>query len=170
MAYRRQILGIFSYLDDLLRALEGMKEGDVRVHTVYSPTPRHEIKEALAERPSPVRYFTLVGAVLGLCTGLGLAIYAGQQWQFITGGKPVVALIPFMVVGFEFTILFGIFGNLTGLFIHGRLPRLRMPEHYDSRFTGDRFGVLVHCMEAEREFVIRAMREAGAEEVHESER
>jgi hypothetical protein len=30
--------------------------------------------------------------------------------------------------------------------------------------------VLVYCIDAEREFVIRAMREAGAEEVHESER
>lgn len=169
MAPSRQILGNFSYLDDLLRALKEIKKRNVKIHTIYSPVWHHEIKDALGERQSQVRYFTLTGAILGLFTGLSLAIFAGQQWQFITSGKPVVALIPFMIVGFEFTILFGIFGNLTGMLILSRLPRFRIPEHHDPRFTRDRFGLLVYCTETDRDSVVTILKEAGAEEVHESE-
>lgn len=169
MARRRALMGIFSYLDDLLASIEEMKKARVKIHTVYSPMARHEIQEALGLKPSPVRFFTLLGAVLGFVLGVSLAVYAGLQWEFITSGKPVMAWIPFMIVGFEFTILFGIFGNLAGVLINGRMPRFRLPDHYDPRFTQDRFGVLAFCTEEEREAVSRLMKEAGAEEIHEVE-
>jgi len=70
-------------------------------------------------------------------------------------------------VGFEFTILLGIIFTLAGLLIQTRLPRVRIPNHYDPRFTQDRFGIVVSCGEAEREIVFKILKDAGAEEVHE---
>jgi molybdopterin-containing oxidoreductase family membrane subunit len=160
------ILGVFPYLDDLLRALAELKAAGVPVDTVFSPTPRHEIYGALGLRPSPVRFFTLLGGSLGVAAGLSLASYAHLQWEFVTGGKPVLAWIPFVVVGFEFTILFGVLFTLASLLFKSRLPSLTLPPCYDPRFSGDRFGVFVSLGGGESERIRRIFRENGAEEVH----
>lgn len=160
------ILGIFPYLDDLLRALKHLKSSRIPVHTVFSPTSRPEIQEILALKPSPVRFFTLLGGTLGVAAGISLASYAHLQWEFVTGGKPVLAWIPFVIVGFEFTILFGVLFTLGALLFKSRLPKLRLPDYYDPRFSGDRFGVFVSCSDSERERTRKVLKENGAEEVH----
>jgi len=167
MAQGSQILGVFPYLDDVLRAIRAAREAKVRVHTVYSPTPCREIQEALGVRPSPVRFFTLLGGILGLTGGLSLAVFTVLQWNFITGGKPIVAFIPFVVVGFEMTILLGFLFTLVGMLLNNRMPRFRLPEHYDPRFSEDRFGVLVTCPDGRVEEALSLLRESGAEDVHE---
>ena len=167
MSREPAVLGIFPYLDDLLKAVAAMRERRIRIRTVYSPTPCHEIQEALGTRPSPVRYFTLFGGILGLCGGLSLATYAMLQWGFITGGKPVVPWVPFVVVGFEMTILVGFLCTLAGMLLNNRMPRIRLPQSYDPRFSEDRFGILVQCEGGQREDVRGLFVEAGAEEIHE---
>ena len=159
------ILGIFPYLDDLLRALKQLKASGISVHTVFSPTPRPEIREVLGLKPSPIRFFTLLGGSLGVATGIALASYAHLQWGFVTGGKPVLAWLPFVVVGFEFTILFGVLFTLGSLLIKSRLPRLRLPDFYDPRFSGDRFGVFVSGADAALERTRKILLETGAEEL-----
>jgi len=116
-----------------------------------------------------VRYFTLCGGLLGAIGGVSLASYAHLQWSFITSGKPVLAWIPFVVIGFEFTILLGVLFTIAGLLINARLPRIRVPDAYDPRFSLDRFGILVSCREEEKESVSKLLREAGAEELREVE-
>lgn len=160
------ILGIFSYLDDLLKALKHLKASGIPVHTVFSPTPRHEIQEVLDLKPSPVRFFTLFGGSLGVAGGISLASYAHLQWEFVTSGKPVLAWLPFVVVGFEFTILFGVLFTLASLLFKSRLPNLRLPDYYDPRFSGDRFGIFISGGDEDRERTRRILKENGAEEVH----
>jgi hypothetical protein len=46
------------------------------------------------------------------------------------------------------------------------MPRLHLPDHYDPRFSEDRFGILVNCPDAREEEVRRLLMGAGAEEVH----
>lgn len=167
MAERTGLLGVFSYLDDLLAALRTFDKHNRPVHAVYSPVPRHEIREALGLKPSSVRYFTLTGGILGLCTGVGLLVYTCLQWKFIVSGKPVVPFVPAVVVGFEFCILLGVLFNLLGMLTRARLPQLRLSSHYDDRFSQNRFGVVVLCTAQEREDVSKVLQEAGAEEIHE---
>jgi molybdopterin-containing oxidoreductase family membrane subunit len=166
MTDKKNVMGVFAYMDDLISALQGLKEKGVSVHTVYTPTPRHEILQALGVKPSPVRYFTLAGGILGVLTGVGLVVYTSLQWNFIVGGKPIVPLVPSVVVGFEFCILLAILFNLAGMLINARMPKIRLPDHYEARFTQDRFGVLVTCAENDKEIAEKILREAGAEEVH----
>jgi hypothetical protein len=162
------MMAIFSALDELLAALQAVRVGSFRVHTVYSPVPRHEIRELLKLPTSPIRYFTLTGGILGLLTGFSLTIYTVLQWKFIVSGKPIIPWIPAVVVGFEFTILIAILFNLAGLLINARLPGIRRPDHFDPRFTHDRFGLVVLCSEDEREKLSKLLRECGAEEIHEA--
>jgi hypothetical protein len=167
MAQQPALMAIFSTLDALLATLESVQAGGFRVDTVYSPVPRHEIGEALGVKRSPVRFFTLTGGILGILTGVGLVIYTSAQWKFIVGGKPVIPVVPAVIVGFEFCVLVAIIFTLAGLLINTRLPRLRLPDHHDPRFTGNRFGVLVPCPADQREALSKILMESGAEEVHE---
>jgi molybdopterin-containing oxidoreductase family membrane subunit len=167
MAQKLFYLGIFAYLDDVMSVLHETKKAGMKVDTIFSPIPSHEINEALGLKPSPVRYFTLFGGILGIVAGLCLAIYASTQWSFVVGGRPVIAWVPFVVVGFELCILFAVLSTVAGLLINTRLPKLKVPDHYDPRFTVDRFGVLILCSETEQENVIKVLKKCGVEEVHE---
>jgi molybdopterin-containing oxidoreductase family membrane subunit len=81
----------------------------------------------------------------------------------IVSGKPVVALVPWFIVGFEFTVLFAVFGNVLGLISQARLPRFESPPDYEERFSGDRFGVLARCQADEKDELTRFFKENGAE-------
>jgi Alternative complex III, ActD subunit len=168
MATQPAVMAIFEAVDGLFAALKTLKTGSFKVHTVYSPVPLHEVSDVLELPRSPVRLFTLVGGILGILTGMGLTVYTCLQWKFIVSGKPIIPWIPAVVVGFEFCILIAILFNLIGLLTKARLPRFRRPEDYDSRFTRDRFGLLVLCAENERETLTKMLRDCGAEEVHEA--
>jgi hypothetical protein len=160
------LLGIFVYLDDLIKALESLGREKVKVHKVYSPVRSHRIMEALKMKPSLVRFFTLAGGIMGACTGFGLSVYTALQWRFIVSGKPIVPVLPYVIETFEFCILLGVFLNLGGILLLSRLPRTRLPEHYDPRFSEDRFGVVVLCGEGDKQRVSQILSHSGADEVY----
>jgi hypothetical protein len=158
-------MGVFIYLDDLLSALKGLKE-ITRDITVFAPSDHEEIQEVLQQKPSPVRFFTLFGGLFGLLSGISLAVYTVIQWKFVVSGKPIIPFVPFVIVGFEFLILFGVLSSFAGLLILSRLPRFRLPSYYDPRFSNDHFGVLVSCGVGEKETITGLLKKAGAEEIH----
>jgi hypothetical protein len=159
------MLGVFSYQDDVLRALRAFKERNIPAHRVYSPARSEEIAEALKMKPSPVRFFTLTGGVLGVTTGFGLSIYTAVQWHFVVSGKPPVPLIPYVIEGFEFCILLGVLLTLAGILLLSGMPRFRLPDHYDPRFSEDRYGIVVICAEHHESELTQILQEAGAEEI-----
>ena len=114
---------------------------------------------------SPVRLFTLLGALTGTVSGFLLTIWSSMQWGLITGCKPVASVPPYVVIAFELTILFGGVATLIGLVTLGRLPRFRPSPAYDPRFSSDRFGVAVHCAPDRSASVRQILQTAGAEEV-----
>ena len=169
MASNPGILGVFTYVDDLLAALKALKEAKLAVQAVYSPLRREEIQEAMGPKPSVVRIFTLVGGVLGGIALVSLATYAHLGWKLDTGGKPVLPWIPWVVVFFEGLILFAVLSTVISMVFKGRMPRWRLPNGYDVRFSEDRFGIQVSCPPGEFERALKILRESGAEEIHEIE-
>ena len=162
---RTGVLGVFAYLDTTTDAIRRLKAKGFPL-TVYSPTPRHEIEEALESPESAVRIFTIMGAFTGTAAGAALAIWTSLNWPLIVGGKEIVSLPAFSVIMFEVTILLGALSTVAGLFITGRLPRIGRPEGlYHPSFTSNRFGVFVHVAPEHFEEVQTIMTESGSEEV-----
>jgi molybdopterin-containing oxidoreductase family membrane subunit len=155
----------FEHFDRFLKAIRVLRASGFDNLRVASPVPRHEIDEALGRRESPVRVFTLVGAILGGTVGLGLTINTSIGYPLITGGKPIVSMPTFIVIAFELTILFGAIGTLLGLLVNARFPRLRIGPAFDPRFCEDRFGLFVYCTEDQLETTSNILRIAGAIEV-----
>ena len=162
---RTGVLGVFPYLDTLTHAVENLRGRGYPV-TVYSPTPRHEIEEAVDTPESAVRIFTLMGAFAGTAAGTWLATWASLDWALIVGGKEIVAIPAFTVIMFEVTVLIGALSTVAGLFLTSRLPRLGKSEAlYHPSFTADRFGVFVHVAPEHFEEVQTILTESGSEEV-----
>jgi molybdopterin-containing oxidoreductase family membrane subunit len=142
---RISIMGLFASEEKAASAIRELRGSAYILERVHSPIPSHVIARALQLPKSRVGWFTLAGGVTGFFTGFLLAVFTATRWSLIVGGKPVVALVPFFIVGFEFTILFAVFGNVLGVISQARLPRFRMSEGYDPGFSGSRFGVLASC-------------------------
>lgn len=165
---RTGVLGVFPHLDTTVDAIRRLKEEGHEM-TVYSPTPRHEIEEALESPESPVRIFTLVGAFTGTAAGAAIAIWTSLDWPLITGGKEIVSLPAFSVIMFEVTILLGALSTVAGLFINARLPYLsfmdRQPALYHPSFSAGHFGIFAHVAPEQYDSVRSIFRESGSEEV-----
>ena len=166
MSEHVQLLAIFPYIDDLIKALRVLKWNKIDIPAVHSPVPNREIGELMGKSSSPIRYFTLCGCILGVLTGFGLSRYTAWQWEFIVSGKPPVPIVPYVIVAFEFCILFGVLFTVIGMLIQTRLPKWKLPKSYDARVTGDRFSVVVNCPAEKSESVTQMLHDAGAEEIH----
>ena len=170
MAKKLAVVGIFAYLNEVVSAVEGLRKQEVPIEAVYSPMRTEEIREALGEPLLGLgRFFTLTGAILGILTGIFLAWYTAAQWRFVVGGKPPIPVIPTVVPAFEFLILIAVFFTLGGLLFLNRMPKMRLPAHYDKRFSQDRFGILVYCTDADCVRVSNILSDSGAEEVRQIE-
>lgn len=160
------VLGIFVHTDSMLEALRQARARQVEVRDVYTPVPNEEVAEFLSPRTSPVRFVTVTGALLGLVGGMALAIGTSLVWSIIVAGKPVTAVIPFLVVGFELTILLGALATLVALLVFGGLPYRRFPgAAYRPQFSDDRFGVWLGGTGEAAAAARRLLEEAGAVEV-----
>lgn len=166
MHTKQGLLAVFAYVDDLLGALDALKARAARIEAVYSPLRLPEIDEILDKKPSIVRLITLIGGILGGTSFVALAIYSHMSYRLITSGKPVFPAVPWFIVLFEGVILLAVIFSVCAWVLKGHLPRVRLATAYDARFSGDRFGVLVSCTDAETEEVRRFFESLRAEEVN----
>ncbi len=149
---------VFDEKEDFVAKLKeivdaGISPKDIRVIT---PIPVHEVDEILGTHPhrSKIKYFTLVGALTGFTAGYALTTYTHLSWEnppLIVGGKPLVSVIPFFVIAYELTILFGGIATFIGLLILAGLPsikRIISPEDYGNKFVIQVKGESVEEIEA----------------------
>lgn len=166
MATETHVMGVFKEERQAVAAVTELKgmPAPWPVIRVHSPIPSPSLVGAMQVKKSKVGWFTLAGGITGFFTGFALAIFTATRWGLIVGGKPVVALVPFVIVGFEFTILFAIFGNLIGFLHQSRLPRLEnADDRYDPRCSGEHYGVLASCSPDDRDRLAAFFRERGGE-------
>ena len=116
------LLGVFDRPDQIAAAAQRLRDrgyGDIET---YSPAPFPEVDDAVIEKPSRVRLFTLIGGLTGVVTGYALTIWMANDWPIMVGGKPFSSVTPYTIIAFELTILFGVLMTVLGLFVFGRLP------------------------------------------------
>ncbi len=160
------ILAVFPAMDLLLKGIRELKDVKYENFVVYAPVPHHDIEHALHRPKSPVRVFTLVGALTGFCTGWALTIGSVMNYPLIVGGKPLISLPPFGVIAYILTILFGSIATIIGFLINARLPQLRLAATYDERLSGDHYGIQVFGSEEVLKEWSKKMKKIGAVEIN----
>lgn len=93
--------------------------------SIRMPYEVPEVDEILGHGPGGIRFFALAGAVAGFGSGLALTIYSVVSYPIVVGGKPIVSLPPFLLIGYLLTILFGSLGAFAGFLLLARMPSPR---------------------------------------------
>jgi hypothetical protein len=157
------VLAAYRHVDaaaDAIRKLKGMGHEDL---TVYTPVPNHEIAHAVGHPVSPVRLWTLTGGLTGCVTGFAMSLWMSYDYPIVVGGKPLGSVLPYVVIAFELTILFGALATILGLVVHATLGT--RPGAYDPRFSDDHIGVFVPCPAEQRSRVAQVLKSHGAVDV-----
>ena len=157
------LMGLFRNEDQVVDAIKSLTDSPFRFLSAHSPIPSHKIMDALELKKSNVGWFTLIGGIFGFFSGFALAIFSATRWNLIVSGKPIISLIPFFIVGFEFTVLFAVFGNVIGLLTQTQLPSFKGLDQYDPRCSGEHFGLVAACAPEQTEELAALFRQNGAE-------
>ncbi len=124
-----------TFLQQLEQLLsDGIPSGQLDVRTPYHLS---EIDTLLGQPPSKLPLFALGGALAGFGGGFLLAALTSLDWPVITGGKPIVAVPAFLLIGYLMTILIGSLASFAGFLLLARLPQvdaLLEEQDFDSRF------------------------------------
>ena len=160
-----QVLGIYDAPADVAEVVSRLRGRGYTDLETYAPAPFAEVDDAVIEKPSRVRLFTLIGGLTGVVTGYALTLWMANDWQIMLGGKPFSSFPPYTIIAFELTILFGGLMTALGLFVVGRLPSFKLHKAYSARFSAEDFGLAVRCRERDVAEIDALLREHHATEV-----
>lgn len=121
------LLADFADADALLAATRAAHQAGYRHMEAFSPFPLEAIEPLLGlDHREPIRW-GVAGALFGALAGFALQIYVNLDYPLDIGGRPLVALQAFAVVGFLLMILFAGLFAVFGLLLACRLPLLHHP-------------------------------------------
>ncbi len=159
------IMGTFAYEEDFLAAAENLTTSGFDNISLLSPVPLEEAQKILGLGKSPVRRFSLAGAIIGAISGFAMA--AGTALVFIlpTSGRAIITIPPFLIITYEMTILFGVLFTLLGFHFVSGLPSWRDRPYLEAANI-DRFVVVVEGADGEQAAKAETIiRQAGADEI-----
>lgn len=158
------VLAAFQHIDAACDAITALRSQGRKNITVYSAAPNHELEHALGIENSPVRLFTLIGGITGVCAGIGMTFWMSLDWPLLVGGKPIATFPPYVVFMFELMVLLGSLSTVAGIIILS-LTKPTTGLAYDPSFSDDRIGIFIPCGAGEAAGVEKLMRESGSVEV-----
>ncbi len=139
---RQGFFALFEHLDTTVDACKALRAKGHKGFNAYAPVPDHYLlEEGLGLTHSPVRVFTLVGALTGAAAGLAFTTWTSMDWPLVTGGKPILAIPAYVPIIFEMMILFGALSTVIGVFINMGLPNLRPIVAYHPECSNGSFGI-----------------------------
>lgn len=158
----------FTDYDAFKTALTALKASRFKQYQALGPTNLAELEDLMPAKGSHVRFWTTFGAISGLIAFFGLCIITALIFGLIVGGKPPVSNVPYMVVGYEGTILTGgVVAMLAVLAYAGLRPR-ETPDWYEPNLSADTYGIRVAFESRDKQRLIDLLTQAGAAEIHEA--
>ncbi len=163
------IMGTFAYEEDFLAAAENLVSSGFDNISLLSPLPLEEAQKVLGLGKSPVRRFSLAGALFGAAAGFAMSVATALVFILPTGGRAIITVPPYLIITYEMTILMGVLFTLIGFHFVSGLPAWR-DRPYLPAANIDRFVVVVEGAAGDQAARAEAIiREAGAEEIQHME-
>ncbi len=163
------IVGSFAYEEDFLAAAKNLQSSGFDNISLLSPVPLKEAEQLLGLGKSPVRHFSLAGAIIGAIFGFGMSVATALTFILPTGGRAIITLPPYFIITYEMTILMGVLFTLIGFHFVSGLPAWRDRPYLPSANI-DRFVIVVeHAEEDQAARAEAIIRQAGAEEIQHME-
>jgi hypothetical protein len=153
--------------EELVSALRAVKESGIRDYEAYGPISLAEVEDLMPRRESAVRTWATGGALVGVVSFWYMCVRSSLIYSIITGGKPPVSNVPFVILMYEGTILVGALAAFIATIVLAHLWFREPPPDYDPQFSGSDFGIQVRCHPGEKEHALEVLRSTSAVEVHE---
>jgi hypothetical protein len=147
-------------VDSLRRA--GVKDNAI---TVVASQPYEEYEFSHRYKSTWLFWIAAGGGVLGLAGGFLLAYFTETLWPLVTGGMPILAWWPNIIIMFELTMLGSIVATVVSLMIMTELPNLRS-RVYDPEVSQGKILVAVeNPADADLASLEKTFKGSGIEEV-----
>jgi len=137
----RCVIAGFSDPDEMVAAVQRLREYRLRIHDVYAPYPVHGLDAAMGIRRTRLPWVALVAALTGCLGAIGFQFFTSVvDWRMNVGGKPDNSTLAFLPITFELSVLCGGLAIVAALFIRaglypGRSGALLMEGVTDHRFA-----------------------------------
>lgn len=165
------LLGQFGTPERLVAAARAAREAGMTGMDAFTPFPVDELNETLAIHDNRVPWLGLIGGVFGMAAAYAMQIATNLDYPLDIGGRPLIPLQAFALIGFELTVLFSVLFMVTGFFILNRLPRYHQSLFWVDRFehaTRDGFFLLLSVHDEDSLSRARdLLREVGADSIDE---
>ena len=159
------VIGAFTHEEDFLAAAENLQSSGFDNISLLSPLPLEEAQQVLGLGKSPVRRFSLAGAIFGALAGFAMSVATALVFILPTGGRAIITVPPYLIITYEMTILMGVLFTLVGFHVVSGLPAWRDKPYLPSANI-DRFVVVVeNAADSEAARAETIIREAGAAEI-----
>ena len=161
------VVGHFKFIDDTRSAVAAMRDRGNDRFELFSPFPNHDLEDEVykGKKRSPVRYFTLSGAVAGCLLAFLMTIWMSVDYPLRTSAKPLISIPAFVVIAFECTILIGALANLLSMFHFSRIPDLFRSPGFKPEFTKGTFGLTVRVAKDQTDELKAEFEKFGAHKV-----
>ncbi|MBI3401640.1 MAG: DUF3341 domain-containing protein [Acidobacteria bacterium] len=118
------LYALYSEPDDVQKAVDNLRKAGVpeREIVVISSEPIEEYEFSHRDKATWLYWIAGGGGALGLTFGTWLTRMTELAWPLPTGGMPIVAWWPNLIVMFELTMLGGILATVITLFITAKIP------------------------------------------------
>jgi hypothetical protein len=117
--------GLFDKPDAAQRAYTGLKRAGIppRDITVVSGEPFEAFEFSHRDHSMILFRLALLGGIIGFASAMALVVGTERAWPLVTGGMPIVAWWPNLVIVFEMTMLGAIVTTVISLLVTAKLPR-----------------------------------------------
>jgi hypothetical protein len=133
--------------------------------TVVTSQPYEEYEFSHRYKQTWLFWIAAGGGALGMTAGLALAYWTETAWPIVTGGMPIVAWWPNIIILFELTLLGAILATVVSLFVTAELPTTQS-RVYDPDVS---LGKIMVAVEEPRDQDVgkleKALLDSGVEEV-----
>jgi hypothetical protein len=132
------VYGLYSDGQSAQQAVNRLRAAGIgaRDITVISAQPMEEFEFGQMDKATWMWWFACLGGLVGMSTGFGLAWLSEMSWPMNTGGLPVFAWWPNLIIIFELTMLGAILATVATLVVSALLPS-RGRTLYDPEVTTD---------------------------------
>jgi hypothetical protein len=118
------VYSLFADPGSAQRAVDRLRAAGVADHdiTVISSEPFEGYPFSQRDKATWLFWIAPAGGLLGLAFGVWLTTMIQRAWPIMTGGMPIVAWWPNLIIMFELTMLGGILATVITLVISAKLP------------------------------------------------
>ena len=176
---QKRVYGFIAEFDSPQALLDGVRaayEHGYRKMDAFSPFPIEGLAEEMGFTHNRLPLLVLIGGIVGLVGGYGLAYWSSVlEYPINVGGRPFHSWPSFLPITFETTVLVAALTAVLGMLALNGLPEPHHPVFNAERFalaSRDRFFLLIEASDLlyERDSVRRFLKGLHAEHVSEVER